>query len=381
MPAGLPRVRVEHDVPEDKRACPCYPLKMQRMGKVVTEQLEYKPGELYVIEHVRIKYGCQRCKNNIVTAPLPPQPIDKGLPGPGLLTEVILNKYQSHLPLYRQAQRFQQYGIDLPRSTLCDWLMQCGATLKPIVDLMKIEALLPGIRIFTDDSTCPVLAKGKTHTGRLWVYVGGGRENPTCVIYDYTLTRAQTAPQKFLKSYQWYLQADAYAGYDILYKDGKVIEVGCWAHCRRKFMDIIKAAKEPGLADIAVDYIGKLYEVERKAKNLTPVQRKYYRRRYSKPILKRFYRWLKKHQAETLPKSPIGKAIAYALNHWRALNNYRLDGILDIDNNTAERALSRLFWVEKITFLQEAMKALKMQRYFTALLRLASLMGSIHLHI
>lgn len=312
---------------------------MQRMGKVITEQLECEPAKLYVIEHVRFKYSCQRCKDNIVTAALPPQPIDKGLPGPGLLTEVILNKYQDHLPLHRQQQRFARAGVDLPRSTLCDWVMQCGALLKPIVDLMRTDALLPGIRIFTDDTTCPVLAKGKTHTGRLWVYIGGGRDSPNCVVYDYTKNRSQTAPQIFLQGYRDYLQADAYAGYDILYKDKSIIEVACWAHSRRKFMDIIKAAKKPGLADIAVNYIGQLYEVERKAKHLSSLQRKYYRRKHSKPILKRLYRWLKQTQEHTLPKSPIRLAINYTLNHWRALMNYCRDGFLNIDNNTAERAI------------------------------------------
>jgi len=342
LPIDLTRVRVEHDIPEDQRNCKCCPLKMQRMGKVITEQLEYKPGELYVIEHVRIKYGCQRCKNDIMTAPLPPQPIDKGLPGPGLLAEVILNKYQDHLPLYRQEQRFARFGIDLARSTLCDWVMQSGSLLAPIVGLMKTDALLPGLRIFTDDTPVPVLAKGKTHTGRLWVYVGGGREKPTCTIYEYTKSRSQTAPQGFLKGYRGYLQADAYPGYDILYKSGAVIEVGCWAHARRKFFDIVKIAKEPGLADIAVEIISKLYEIEKNGKNLTVLQRKYYRRRYSKPILKRFYRWLKTHKRGTLPKAPIGQAIAYLLNHWRALNTYCCDGILNIDNNTAERAIKPL---------------------------------------
>ena len=339
LPADLPRVQVKHDVPEEQQGCPCCSLKMQRMGKVVTEQLECEPAKLYVIEHIRFKYSCQRCKDNIVTAALPPQPIDKGLPGPGLLTEVILNKYQDHLPLHRQEQRFARLGIDLPRSTLCDWVMQSGALLKPIVDLMRTDVLLPGIRIFTDDTTCPVLAKGKTHTGRLWVYVGGGRDNPISVVYDYTPSRSQTAPQKFLKGYRGYLQADAYSGYDILYEDGNIIEVACWAHARRKFMDIIKTAKNPGLADIAVHYIGQLYEVERKSKHLSSLQRKYYRRRYSKPILKRLHRWLKKAQQKTLPKSPIRLAINYVMNHWRALMNYCRDGILNIDNNTAERAI------------------------------------------
>ncbi len=342
LPSDLPRMRIEHDVPEEQRSCECCSLKMQRMGKVVTEQLEYKPGELYVIEHVRIKYACQRCKDNIITAPLPPQPIDKGLPGPGLLTEVMLNKYQDHLPLYRQEQRFGRSGIDLPRSTLCDWVIQCAFMLAPIVERMKTDTLLPGLRIFTDDTPVPVLAKGKTHTGRLWTYVGGGSERPICVIYDYTKSRSQTAPQKFLKGYRGYLQADAYPGYDCLYKSGEVIEVGCWAHARRKFFDIIKAAKKPGLADIAVELIGKLYEVEKQAKQLTFQQRKYYRKKHSRPILKGIYRWLKIEEKNVLPKAPIGQAIAYTLNHWRALNNYCRHGTLNIDNNTAERAIKPL---------------------------------------
>jgi transposase len=339
LPADLPRVRIEHDVPAEQQGCTCCWNKMQRMGKVITEQLECKPAELYVIEHVRYKYACQRCKHNVVTAKLPPQPINKGLPGPGLLTEVILNKYQDHLPLYRQEQRFLRSGIDLPRSTLCDWVMQCATLLSPIVDRMKTDTLIPGIRIFTDDTTVPILAKGKTHTGRLWVYIGGGRESPTCIIYDYTPTRSQTAPQKFLKGYRGYCQADAYPGYDVLYKSGEIIEVACWAHARRKFTDITKITTATGLADIAIDWIGKLYEIERRGKLLTSFQRKYFRRKHSKPILKGFYRWLKHQHKKTLAKTPIGKAIAYTLNHWRALNNYLGNGILNIDNNTAERAM------------------------------------------
>ena len=338
LPKTLPRIRIEHDVSEEQLGC-CCGRKMHRMGKVLTEQLECKPAELYVIEHVRFKYSCQYCKDNIITAPMPAQPIDKGLPGAGLLTEVILNKYHDHLPLYRQAQRFARLGVDLPRSTLCDWVGQSAQLLKPIVDLMKSDTLIPGLRIFTNDTTCPVLAKGKTHTGRLWVYVGGGRDKPSCVIYDYTTRRTQKAPQTFLKGFRGYLQADAYPGYDILFKEGHVIEVACWAHARRRFTDIIKIAKKPGLADVAVDYIGQLYQVEHKAKHLSPLQRKYYRRRYSKPILKCFYRWLKKAQKTNLPKSPIRLAINYTLNHWRALMHYCRDGILDIDNNTAERAI------------------------------------------
>ena len=340
LPLELPRVRVEYDLIEEQQYCSCGS-KMHKMGKAVSEQLDCKPVEFFVIKHIRFKYACRSC-NNIVTAKLPPQPIDKGLPGAGLLAEVILNKYPDALPLYRQEQRFARHGIDLPRSTLCDWITQSTFLLEPIVQLMKTDNLLSSRRIFTDDTPVPVLAKKKTHTGRLWVYVGGGFELPNCAIYDYTPTRSQTAPKNFLKDYRGYLQADAYVGYDGLYKTGDIIEVACFAHARRKFFEVTLAAKEPSKADLALEFIGKLYEVERKAKPLTPLQRKYYRRRHSKPILDQFYQWLKKEEVTLLPKTPIGLAVAYTLNHWRALRNYCRDGILQIDNNTAERAIKPL---------------------------------------
>jgi transposase len=340
LPPELPRVRVEYDLIGEQQYCSCG-CKMQRLGTAVSEQLDCKPVEFFVVKHVRYKYVCRNC-NQITTAPLPPQPIDKGLPGAGLLAEVILNKYQDALPLYRQEQRFTRFGIDLPRSTLCDWISGSALLLEPVVALMKKDNLLPGYRIFTDDTPVPVLAKGKTHTGRLWVYVGGVSDNPNCVVYDYTPTRSQSGPKSFLKDYRGYLQADAYAGYDCLYKTGDIIEVACFAHARRKFFEITLAAKETGKADIALEFMGELYGVERKAKPLTPLQRKFYRRRYSRPILDRFYRWLKKTERMALPKTPIGLAVAYTLNHWKALRNYCRDGILNIDNNTAERAIKPL---------------------------------------
>jgi transposase len=340
LPPELPRVQQEYDLPLEQQQCACG-CKMHRLGKVITEQLDFKPAELFVKKHIRFKYACRGC-DTIVTAEFPPQPIEKGLPGAGLLAEIIINKYQDALPLYRQEQRFKRHGLDLPRSTLCDWVMQSAFLMQPLVDLMRQDALLVGPRIFTDDTPVPVLAKGKTHTGRLWTYVGGGKEEPTCVIYEYTPTRSQTAAENFLKGYRGYLQADAFPGYNVLYKDGNIIEVGCWAHARRKFFEITILVKEPGEADVALEFIGKLYEVERKIQPLPSRQKKYYRRKYSKPILQEFYKYLKKQEKRLLPKTPIGKAVAYCLNHWQALNNYLKDGILKIDNNTAERAIKPL---------------------------------------
>jgi transposase len=337
LPADLPRVKVVHELPPEQQVCECG-CTLKRMGQLVTEQLDLKPAELFVKQHVRYKYVCGGCQS-MTTTPLPPQPIDKGLAGPGLLAEVIVNKYQDALPLYRQEQRFKRHGIDFNRSTLCEWIMQCAFLCEPIVALMKEDALLRGHRLFSDDTPVPVLAKGKTHTGRLWVYVGGGTDQPNCTVYEYTPTRSQTGPQRFLKGYRGYLQADAYAGYDVLYKNGDIIEVACWAHSRRKFFEITLSAKKEGLADEALDFIAKLYDIERRAKSLNPEQRRYCRRRHSKPLLKQFKRWLNRHHKTVLPKTPIGKAIQYTLNHWRALNNYLRHGILNIDNNTAERAI------------------------------------------
>lgn len=344
IPKDLPRENIVYDIPSEKQFCTTCKHKLHNIGEAVLEQLEFEPAKFYVKKHIRQKYAC-RCCQSIYTADFPNQPIDKGLPGAGLLTEVLLNKYQDSLPLYRQQQRFLRHGIELSRSTLCDWVAQCAFLLEPLVKHMKEQVLIPGKRIFTDDTTVPVLdqnVKGKTHTGRLWTYVGGGNLNPLCTVYEYSPTRQKTAPQKFLRGFSGYLQADAYPGYDHLYQTGEVIEVACWAHARRKYTDIVKTVKKPGLANEALDFIGQLYAIERTIKSFTIEQKKHYRRRHSKPILKNFKRWLKKIAATAVPKSPIGKALAYSLNHWRALNNYLLDGLLNIDNNTAERAVKTL---------------------------------------
>ena len=339
LPPELERMKIRYDLPEDKKQCPCCYSKLQCIGKEVLEQLEFIPAKLVAKEHIRYKYACQRCRQYLITAPMPEQPIDKGLAGAGLLAEILISKYQDALPLYRQQQRFARLGYELPRSTLCDWVMQCGERLKPIVDAMITACLLPARKLHTDDTPFPILAERKTHTGRLWVYVGQADNAPPCTIYQYSKTRSQSVPAKFLENYQGYLQADAYPGYDKLYQSGDIIEVACAAHARRKFMDVAKLVEEPTLANQAIDMFCELYAIEKQAKNMSNNQRYFYRRRFAKPILRKLHRWLQKKNKTAPPKSPLGLAIQYALNHWKAMNNYLLDGILDIDNNRAERAI------------------------------------------
>jgi len=340
LPEHLTRQRIDYTLDANEQICPGCQMPLQRIGEVISEQLGCISPQLYVKQHVRHKYACRHCQSKVVTATMPEQPIAKGLASSDLLASLLIDKYEDALPLYRQENRWKRLGYAITRSTLCDWVSQCAQRLKPIVTAMQMAYLLTSPKIHSDDTPIPVMAKDKTHLGRLWVYVGGeGNQSPPCVIYQYSPTRSQTAPLKCLANYQGYLQADAYAGYNLCYASGKIIEVGCWAHSRRKFVEARLHAKVPTLADTVLNYIGKLYEIERKAKELPEIKRYYYRRYHAKPWLKIIYRWLKKYQPITLPKSPLGQAIQYSLNHWQALTNYLRKGYLSIDNNCAERAI------------------------------------------
>jgi transposase len=307
------------------------------IGKEITEQLEFIPARLYVKQHIRYKYACSLgCEVKI--APLPPQPIDKAIAGAGLLADVLISKYQDAMPLYRQSLRFKRHHVEIPNSTLCDWVGYSADRLQPIVFALQAE-LLKHKKLHTDDTTVPVLAKGKTKQGRLWVYVADGSFGYKATVYDYTPTRSQRGPQAFLAGFSGYLQADAYAGYDVLYQSGDVVEVGCLAHARRKFYEIAQTVKGESHAQDAVIKIGEIYAIEAKIRNTSQVQRYYYRKKHLKPLYRKLHRWLVKKQKKTLDKTPIRQAINYALNHWRALQNVLAHGSLEVDNNLAERAI------------------------------------------
>lgn len=343
IPDDLPRVRIEHTLKD--LSCPCgCGNQLYKISEVVTEQLEIVPAKIYVKQHVRFKYAGCKHQNKVVTAPMPNQPIDKGFAGPGLLADVLVNKYDDHLPLYRQSERLLRHGIDIPKNTLCGWVMQCADILEPIVEAMRPDLFLSP-KIHTDDTIIPVQKEGggEVKKGRLWGYLGCG---PPCVIYDYSPDRRQIWADEFLKGYEGYLQADAYTGYDKIYATNKIIEVGCMAHARRKFFDVVqsnnKAIKtkiKSGVAVTALNYIGKLYRIERQIKNLDPIAKKALRKRKAKPILKDYRGWLLRQSTRVLPKSPLGQAIRYTLKNWIALNRYLADSILDIDNNKAERLM------------------------------------------
>lgn len=332
----LPRIRQEYTLPQSELICKCCNKSLNKIGEEISEQLEYVPASLHIIEHVRFKYACLSCEENVVIAPKPQQPIEKGLPGPGLLAYVATSKYGDHLPLHRLEHILKRQGAEIRRSTMWDWMAATAGLLVPLCSLMK-ERLLKSTVIHTDDTVLPLLEKGrkKAREARIWVYLGD-TDNPFA-LFDYTKSRERDGPKTFLGDYQGYLQADAFKGYDCIYANGSVIEVACWAHARRYFFDALKSA--PQQADFAIKQIRELYKIERETKELSNEERQKIRQEQAVPILDAIEKWLNEQVLFVLPKSLIAKAVNYALNNWQALRQYTKDGQLNIDNNPAERAI------------------------------------------
>jgi len=341
----LPRKRVVHDIPEAQKVCPNGHKRVQ-IGEDLSEQLDYIPASLYVIEHVRPVYACTApdCDCGVRQAAKPAQPIEKGLAAPGLLAHVIVSKYCDHLPLHRMERIFMRHGVELSRKTLCGWVLQTAQVLKPLMDAMR-EAVLQSVVIHTDDTPVQVQDKEKNRRTRkayLWPYVGDAGHPYT--VYDYTPTRGREGPEAFLKNFTGtaeqprYLQCDAFPGYNGLFTpDRHLFEVACWAHARRKFYEA--KTTEPLHAHQALAAIGTLYEIEREAKPLDGAARLALRQEKARPRLETLRQWLIATKAAVLPKSPIGQATDYALSNWDALCRYTSDPRLAIDNNTAEQAV------------------------------------------
>jgi transposase len=336
LPEDLPRKRVEYELPPEELPCPDCGRPRVKIGEETSEQLEYVPSSLQVIVYARFRYACRACQQHVATADKPPQPIDKGLPGPGLLAQTVTSKYSDHLPLYRLEDIYARHGVALSRATLCGWMASCAELLTPLYDLMVKRVRLSAV-IHTDDTRVPVLdpALPQTRTGRFWVYVGDARH--PYVVYDYTPRRTRDGPAQFLKGFRGYLQADAFSGYDGLYAGPDVTEVACWAHVRRKFFEARTSAPVPAHAALA--RIRQLYKIEAAAEEFTAEDRRALRHRESVPLLVAFGEWLTEQERHVLPKSPLGQAVAYARSNWAALCRYPEHGGLSIDNNLAERML------------------------------------------
>ena len=347
LPKDLPRERVDYDLSAAEKA---EFDELERIGEEVSETLEYTPAKLIVIEHARAKYACRKDgESTIRTAFAQPSPLPKTNAGAGLLAQILVSTFADHLPLNRQEMIFKRHGVDLPRSTLCEWKLAAGELLA-VLRAPLIAHTLAAPRLHTDDTTMPLIEGGRgcTKTARLWGYLGAGArrneagewvEHAPSVVFEFTESRVSKHPIKFLKDYQGYLQADAFSGYDILYRSGRIIEVGCFTHCRRKFFEIAKTQKTPGLAAEAVAWIAKLYRIESASRARPPDEKLAVRQTESVPVLSDFKVWLEGHYPTLLPQGPLGLAFGYALKNWRALTRYTEDGILMPDNNLLESAI------------------------------------------
>ncbi|MCC6493621.1 MAG: IS66 family transposase, partial [Pirellulales bacterium] len=354
LPDSLERVEIEHDL--DDKACPACGCERCRIGAEISEQLEFFPAAFKVLKHVRHKYGCAKCdadgyNPNIQTADKPPQPIDKGLPGPSLLAYVVTSKLGDHLPLYRLERIFERNGVHVARSTMCAWMAAAGESVKPLVELMVARVRKSRV-IHTDDTPVPIQSPGakQCRQGRIWCYLGDDANPYT--VYHYTPSRKRDGPQKWLAGFTGFLQADAYGGYDGVFHGQGATEVACWAHARRKFYDAQDS--DPQRAAQMLALIGDLYAIERELKescggawNELPREEQFVRivaarQERSVPILADVKAWLDREGEIVLPRSPMGAAITYAHNQWAALGVYVTQGFLNIDNNASERALKRV---------------------------------------
>jgi transposase len=341
LPSHLPRERVVHSAPS---SCPGCGGSLRKLGEDTTETLELVPAQWKVIQHVREKFSCRRCEA-ITQAPAPSHPIARGRAGPQLLAQVLFAKYRAHLPLNRQSDIYAREGVDLDTSTLADWVGACAATLMPLVDEIR-DHVFAAERIHADDTTVPVLAKGKTRTGRLWTYVRddkpfAGRAAPAAIFY-YSPDRGGEHAETHLAHYSGLMQADAYAGFNGLYvagrKPGPIIEAACWAHGRRKLFELAELQKAP-IAIEAVRRIDALFAIEREINGLSADQRLAVRAQRSKPLVDELERWMHQERRKLSSRSPLAKAMEYSLKRWPALTRFLEDGRICMTNNAAERAV------------------------------------------
>jgi transposase len=341
IPAEIPRQIVVEDLPPEEKRCPGCGAERACIGYEESKRLDYTPASFFERILRRAKYACKPCGKHLRTAPLsgPIGPIERGWPGYGLIAQVLVAKYLDHIPCYRQSRIYARSGVEIPRSTLCDWVGQAVLLLEPIVRAMRGDVLRSGI-LKTDDTIIRLLVKGlrKTAQARLWGYLGDAHHNQ--VVYEFTTDRKQEHPLRFLAKYKGRIQADAYQGYDKLFTPGSEREeLGCMAHARRYFFD----ARDTDLVlgGTALGYVRMLYEVEWAAKKaeMKAPERLALRQEKAVPILRDFKAWLDREALKLLPQSAIAQAFGYALNQWEALSRYAGIGEAEIDNNAMERAM------------------------------------------
>lgn len=341
LPADLPRIEVIHELPEHELTCVCG-CRKHTIGEEVSEQLEIVPMQIRVIKHVRKVYGCRDCETAPVTADKPAQLIEKSMASPSVLAMLLTTRYVDGLPLHRFEKVLGRHGVDIPRQTLARWVIQCGEHFQPLLNLMR-DSLLASRIIHCDETRVQVLKEpGREPGSQSWMWVQtGGPPDKRVILFDYSTSRAQDVPTRLLEGYRGYVMTDDYAGYNALGAQAAVERLGCWAHARRKFVEAQKVQPKgkTGRADVALNLINKLYDIERDLKASGDVERKAGRHERSLPVLAQLKSWIEKTQSQVTAQNALGKAISYLASNWSKLERYVEQGYLPIDNNAAERAI------------------------------------------
>lgn len=352
LPADLPREVIEHDIPEHDKQCACGCMK-QRIGEEITEQLEIVPAVLKVIAHVRPKYACNRCDEGVSIAPQPKLFLPKSMATPSLVAHTLISKYQDHLPLYRQEKIWQRMGVEMPRNTICGWIMNAADVCMPMRDAL-MSTLRSSDYIQADETTVQVMGeenRKNTSTSYMWVY-RSAKPDKKVILFDYRETRQARWPKEILVGFNGYLQTDGYNGYNWLDDNPNIVHLGCMAHARRPFAELVKLAKTTGKSHKAIAFFQKLYAIEKMAREAkySPEQRHALRFEKSKPLLDEMKVWLEQSLQHAVPQSKLANALHYMHDRWQQLTNFLLDGSLEIDNNGAENqirpfAIGRKNWL------------------------------------
>jgi transposase len=341
LPAELLRVPRIYDLPENEKICACG-CALTHIKDEKTEQLEIIPAKIYVIEHIRKKYACKSCEATIKTARMPTLPIPRSIASSGLLSHVLVSKFQDHLPLFRQEQILRRIGVDIPRASLSLWVIKCADLLLPLIKLLHDRILTYDVA-YADETTLQVLKESNKSVQSkkyMWLF-SGGPPDQFVYYYHYHPSRSHDVALEFLDDFKGFLHCDGFSAYDTLAaKNKEVTLVGCLYHVRRKFVEVLKITKgKEGVASIVIELIAKLAKIEESIK-ATPLQEKYSLRQvHAKPVLEQMYTYLLNHQPSIPPKSLLGQAVNYTLNQWHKIINYLLDARLDISNNLSERAI------------------------------------------
>jgi transposase len=378
LPDNLPRVDVVHEIPESERHCPHDGALLTEINEVISEQLDIIPAKIQVIRHIRKKYACS-CGQCIKTAPLPAQPIPKSMASPGLLAHITVSKYQDALPLYRQETILQRIGVELPRATLANWMVQAGTLIQPVINLLR-DRLLDYDILQMDETTVQVLnEQGKAAQSKsyLWLQRGGPPDQPV-VLYDYDPGRSADVPKRLLAGFTGYLQTDGYDGYNAVVAENALTHVGCMAHARRKFSEAVKAQgknKKRGKAHRGLALIQNLYRVEKQARRLDPEERYAHRQQQARPVLNDLRSWLDVTLPLVPPTSTTGKALNYLHREWDKLIRYLDDGRIEIDNNGAENAIRPFVVGRKNWLFSASVKGVKASANLYSLIETAKANG------